>query len=166
MRKLGLAALSASMVLVAWPAHAWAQTAANQKFTIIKLGPGPGSVVATGVINGFGQETDNASQVPRGRPFSSVTTFADGDLTSTIIYDGPPDVRFDTTTCVTRVGLTDHFVVTGGAGRYAGATGVGTDDVHVTEVAGRRPDGTCLGPDTPPVFSLTIVRSTGTITLA
>ncbi len=40
-----------------------------------------------------------------------------------------------------------------------------TDTVRVTSVAGRGDDGRCLGPESPPLFELAVIRSEGTLTL-
>jgi hypothetical protein len=164
MRKLVPVLIIAGLALGLLPGSAMAQTAGNQKFTIIRAGAGPALVVAHGIINGFGTETDNAQVLP-GHPFDSRSTFPQGELFTTITYDGPPSVSFNSTTCETRVELTDRFVVTGGTGNYAAATGSGTDTVHVTEIAARSSTGRCLGPKSQPIFQLTIIQSTGNITL-
>jgi hypothetical protein len=165
MTKLVPAVLTAGLALGLLPGSAMAQTASNQRFTIIRAGTGPALVVAHGVINAVGTETDNAGQVPPGHPFDSTSTFPQGELFTTITYDGPPNVTFNPTTCETRVELTDHFVVTGGTRNYAAANGSGTDTVHITEIAGRDSTGSCLGPKSPPIFELTVIQSTGNITL-
>ncbi len=165
MRKLVPVLITAGLALGLLPGNAVAQTASNQKFTIVRAGTGPALVVAHGAINAVGTETDNAGQVPQGHPFDSTSNFPQGELLTTITYDGPPNIMFNPTTCETRVELTDHFVVTGGTGSYAAATGSGTDTVHVIEIAGRDSSGSCLGPKSPPIFELTIIQSTGNITL-
>ena len=165
MRKLVPVLLTAGLALGVLPGSAVAQTSSNQRFTIIRAGAGPALVVARGVINAVGTETDNAGKVPQGHPFDSTSTFPQGALFATVTYDRPAHVRFNPTTCETRVELTDHFVVTGGTGAYAASTGSGTDTVHVIEIAGRDSSGSCLGPKSPPIFELTIIQSTGNITL-
>jgi len=165
MRKLVPVLITAGLALGLIPGSAMAQTASNQQFTIIRAGAGPALVVARGVINAVGTETDNARQVPPGHPFVSTSTFPQGELFATVTYDGPPNVIFNPTTCETQVELTDHFVVTGGTGNYTDAKGSGTDTVHVIEIAGRDSTGSCLGPKSRPIFELTIIRSTGNITL-
>jgi hypothetical protein len=115
MRKLVPVLITAGLALL--PGSAMAQTASNQRFTIVRAGAGPALVVAHGVINAVGTETDNAGQVPQG-PFDSTSHFPQGELFATVTYDGPPQVSSNPTTCETRVELTDHFVVTGGTGDY------------------------------------------------
>ena len=165
MRRLVPALFTVGLALGLFPGSAMAQTASNQKFTIIRAGTGPALVVAHGVISAVGTENDKRSTGPPRSTIVSISTFPQGQLFATITYDGLPKVSFNPTTCETRVELTDHFVVTGGTGTHAAATGSGTDTVHVIEIAGRDRTGSCRGTMSPPVFELTINQSTGNIML-
>lgn len=47
----------------------------------------------------------------------------------------------------------------------ARTVGAGTATVNVTAIAGRSPNGTCLGPESRPVFVLVIIRAAGNLSL-
>lgn len=161
MKKLALAAVLGGLVLTG-PGPANAQTSPNQTFTVVKVGANPGSVVGTGVINGAGVENNNRLQVPRGSEFQAVFSFAGGDLFQTAT---PVSARsqFDPATCVTRTAIFNTFVITGGTRDLAGVSGGGEGTASLTTVAGRDADGNCLGPESPPVFLISVVRLTATV---
>ncbi|MCA1697258.1 MAG: hypothetical protein LC749_22490, partial [Actinobacteria bacterium] len=78
---------------------------------------------------------------------------------------GRPQVRFNQTTCVTKITEHDTFIFAGGTGTYADASGAGKATVNVTAIAGRNSDGSCLGSDSRPVFQLVVIRADGNLSL-
>ena len=164
MKKLARAMLIGGLTLAGSSAPAAADTVPNQTFTVVKVGANPGTVVGTGVINGAGVENNNRLQVPRGSPFQAVFSFAEGDL----IQRATPlsaQSEFDPFTCVTRTTIENAFLVTGGTNDLAGASGGGHATANLTAIGPRGDDGTCLGPEAPPLFLISVVRLTGTVTL-
>ena len=162
MKKLALAAVIGGLVLTGPAGPANAQTSANQTFTVVKVGANPGLVVGTGVINGAGVENNNRLQVPRGSEFQAVFSFAGGDLFQTATPVSAQS-EFDPATCVTRTAIFNTFIITGGTGDLAGASGGGDGTANLTTVAGRGADGNCLGPESPPVFLISVVRLRATV---
>jgi hypothetical protein len=165
MKKLALAAMIGGLVLAASSGSALAATTTSQEFTVVKVGTDPGTVVASGAITGVGSEDNNRLQVPRGAPFQVTFHFRQGDLFQTITPVGPPQIRFNPATCVTTTTIQDTTLVTGGTNGLAGTTGSGTATANLTSVAGRGNDGRCLGPGSPPIFELSVVRATGSLHL-
>jgi hypothetical protein len=165
MKKLALALIVGGLALAGSSGPATAQTAPNQSFTVVKIGANPGTVAATGVINGVGVENNNRLQVPRGSQFQVVNSYAEGDLFETATPVSA-ESHFDPATCVTRTTIFNTMVITGGTGSLAGATGSGEGTANLTAIGPRGSDGACLGPDAPPVFLISVVRLTATINLA
>ena len=163
-RKLAVAAAVVGLGLAGTPGPAVADTG-PQEFTVVKIGTNTGTVVARGVITGAGREENNRLQVPRGAPFQVHFSFPRGDLFQTITPVGAPQVDFNPTTCVTHVTIFDTTEVTGGTGAYAGATGRGVATAKLTIIRGRNADGSCLPESAPPLFELSQVNATGTLTL-
>ncbi len=155
-----LAALA--VALLAGPASA--QTGTNQRFTIIDAGHGPTPVTAAGVINAVGTESSTRDPAHPNVAYTSTFAFPQGDLLSTVT-PGRPQVRFNQTTCVTKITEHDTFIFAGGTGTYADASGAGTATVSVTAIAGRNADGSCLGADSRPVFVLVTIRAVGNLNL-
>jgi hypothetical protein len=164
MKKLALALIVGGLALAGSPGPATAETAPNQTFTVVKIGANPGTVVATGVINGVGVENNNRLQVLRGSQFQVVNSYAEGDLFETATPVSA-ESHFDPATCVTRTAIFNTFVITGGTGDLAGVTGSGEGTANLTTIGPRGSDGACLGPDAPPVFLISVVRLTATIDL-
>ena len=162
MRKLALAVMMGGLVLTGSPGPAAAQTSPNQTFTVVKVGANAGTVVGTGVINGAGVENNTRLQVPRGSQFQAVFSFAEGDLLQTATPVSAQS-EFDPATCVTRTAIFNTFVITGGTRGLAGASGHGEGMANLTTIAGRDDDGNCLGPDSPPVLLISVVRLTATV---
>ena len=73
--------------------------------------------------------------------------------------------QFDPTTCVTRTAIHSTFVITGGTNGLAGASGAGEADSNLTAIGPRGSDGACLGPDAPPIFLISVVRLTATVSV-
>jgi len=162
---LAVAALIGGVAISASPAYAGASSRANEKFTILTVGAGPGTVVAIGPISGVGTSVDNRRLLPPGTPFQGTFSFPQGDVFTTVSPAGPPMVNFNPTTCVTTIIAPDTFVITGGTMAYAEASGTGVATAYVTLVGGRSADGSCLGPDSRPIFQLTVTRATATVSL-
>lgn len=164
MRRLTRVGVIAGLALAMLPGYASAQTADNQTFTIIKTAPGPSPAFARGVVNAVGTESSDRDPAHPGAPFHSTFTFPGGDL-STVVTPGRPQVSVNPTTCLTQIAETDGFLVIGGSGMYAAASGSGTSTVRVTAIAGRSSDGGCLGPEATPLFELVVIQGTGSLSL-
>ena len=164
MKKFALALIIGGLALAGSPGPVSAQTAHNQTFTVVKVGANPGTVVGTGVINGVGVENNNRLQVPRGTQFQAVFSFAEGDVFQTATPVSAQS-QFDPATCVTRTTIFNTMVITGGTRDLAGVSGQGSGTGNLTSVAGRDAAGNCLGPDSPPVFLISVVRLTATVDL-
>ena len=164
MRKLALAVMMGGLVLTGSPGPAAAQTGPNQTFTVVKIGANPGTVAGTGVINGVGVENNNRLQVPRGSLFQAVFSFAEGDLFQTATPVSAQSA-FDPATCVTRTAIFNTFVITGGTRGLAGASGGGEATASLTTIGGRDDSGASLGPDSAPVFLISVVRLTATVSV-
>ena len=164
MKKLTLALIAGGLALTGAAGPAAADTVPNQTFTVVKVGATPGTVVATGVINGAGVENNNRLQVPRGSQFQAVFSFPEGDLHQTATPVRAQS-QFDPSTCVTRTTIENTFVITRGTEALAGASGGGQATANLTAVGPRGDDGACLGPDAPPIFLISVVRLTATVEL-
>jgi hypothetical protein len=164
MKRLARAFILAGFAVALLPGHASAQTGTTQHFTIVDTGRGPTPVIASGTITAIGVETSNRNPAQPAAPYTAIFAFPQGDLLSTVT-PGRPQIRFNPTTCVTKITEPDGFVVTGGTGKYVGASGDGTATVNVVAIAGRSPDGSCLGPRSAPLLELVIIRGAGTLSL-
>lgn len=161
-RKLALCVAAIGLAIGGSPGPAVADTG-TQEFYVVKIGANTGTVVARGVITGGGREENNRLQVPRGAPFEVRFSFPRGELIQTITPVGAPVVDFDPTTCVSQITISDTTEITSGTGAYAGATGIGVATAHLTTIRGRNADGSCLPPTAPPIFEMTRVVATGTL---
>jgi hypothetical protein len=161
-----LAAFVAGLALLGSPGAAVAATSGRVDFTTVKVGINPGTVVARGLINAAGVETNNRHLLPPGTPFQVVDSFPLGDILITATPTGAPQiVSFNPTTCVTTMILRTSVLVTGGTGAYAGASGTGAGVANRTVVSGRSANGTCLPLSQPSVFELSNVQSYANLTL-
>jgi hypothetical protein len=140
-----------------------AQPANNVHFTVIVVGDGAGTVLASGAIHGVGTETDNENSANPVQPFQATLSFAKGAVLETV-QNGPPSVQFSPTTCVLRLLERGSFQVTGGTGSFAAASGGGTTTTHVTIIDRRAANGTC-DQQAPPLLALVVVHETGTLTV-
>lgn len=122
-KRLAVATFVTTCVGLATAQPAWSETADNVRFVLVASSDdAPGQVFASGVISGRGtsstaeDEDDNASV--------NTLTFPDGTLTLVAYFDDGTS-SFDPRTCVARFSSQGRFVVAGGTGRFAGATGGG-----------------------------------------
>jgi len=160
----GLAGLCTALLLFAAPAHA---TTGAQKLTIVFSGDPRsgmlGRVIATGVITGVGKDETIAQDA---RPDGSET---DIDLitlpggTITVVDTDPGDLfQFDSLSCTARIGTNaGTFSVTGGSGRYAGASGRGTFTARGLVIFDRVAGGCSEEPRS----FFAVVTATGTISV-
>lgn len=165
MKKFAAAAIVGGLALMTSPNQVLAETTGSQRFTVLIPADGPGTVIATGVVTGVGSEVDTREQVPPSSPFQATYTFPEGQLFATVSAAGRPQVEFNPRSCVTTITIVDTATITGGTGAFEGASGSSTEKVRVTSVAGRGSDGRCLGPESPPLFELAVIRSEGTLSL-
>ncbi len=163
-RKLALGAAIVGLAVAGTPGPATAATG-PQDFTVVKIGTNTGTVVARGVITGAGREENNRLQVPRGAPFQVEFTFPQGRVYQTITPVGAPQIDFNPTTCVARVKIFDTTEITGGTGAYAGATGSGVANAELTIIRGRNADGSCMDATAAPIFEMSRVKATGTLSV-
>lgn len=75
------------------------------------------------------------------------------------------EFTIDPRTCIGRVSGTLSWEITGGEGRYEGATGSGTGTFRATAVLGRNPDGTCSESQEDERAHIFIARLAGTVTV-
>ena len=125
-------------------------TAETGRQTFVLLEPQGGDgirVTAAGAIRGLGvvvvgsEEWDEETgQIIASDRFQFSETDA-VEVTYRISLTSDPTI--DPRTCVGRHGGDMEWEITGGTGRYAGATGSGTGKFFVVNVAGRNPDGSC-----------------------
>jgi hypothetical protein len=163
-KRLARVIILAGFALASLPGPASAQTGTTQHFTIIDTGGDTTPVIASGTINAIGAETSTRNPAHPAAPYTATFAFPQGDVLSTVT-PGRPQIRFNPTTCVTKIAEPDSFIVTAGTGKYVGASGHGTATVNVATIGGRSPDGSCLGPRSKPIFELVIIRATGSLSL-
>lgn len=163
MKKFVLSLIVGGLVLAGSAGPAVAETT-NQTFTVVKVGANPGTVVGIGVINGVGVENNNRLQVLPGSEFNATFSFAEGDLLQRATPVSAQS-QFDPATCVTRTAIFNTFVITDGTRGFAGVSGHGSGTADVTVVAGRDSEGRCLGPASPPLFVISVVRLTAVVDL-
>jgi hypothetical protein len=158
-----VAALVAGFGLLGLAGPASAQPANDVHFTVIIVGDGAGTVLASGAVHGVGTETDNQNSANPVQPFQATLSFAQGAVTETV-SNQPPSVQFNPITCVLRLLQHGSFQVTGGTGAFATASGGGTSTTHVTVVENHAANGAC-DQQAPPRLALVIVHETGTLTV-
>jgi len=134
----------------------------NQNWIVVTTPGQPTKVVASGVLNAVGTVTDVLQLFPNGT-FDNLATqnFPNG----TLLYHGAGTytVSVDPRSCVGRGDVVGPFVITGGTGAYAGATGDGVALISLTFVFDRLPDGTCA--QGPPSRTYGVARVAGHLTL-
>ncbi len=133
----------------------------NQRFKLVFRGE-QSTVVASGPITGAGtvvdQEGGNETSFPVAFVFPDGTVF----LTVTTVDES---FDFDTTTCIGRLNLVEHFEITGGTDRYRGASGTGTFVGRAIVIFPRDSEGNCLRPESgvEPTFSFSVLTGTGDV---
>jgi len=151
--------------LLAWAGPAAADPGANQRFTIISSGSdveAPGRVIASGVINGVGTDITLSESESGGK--DQFVFPGQGDLFLTRTDDPGGSNSFDVRSCVGRFSGSGTFQITGGTGRFVGASGSGTYTFRGTVVA-RTAQG-CAPEGTPPAFFVFVANATATLHLA
>ncbi len=150
-----LAAVMAALAL-AGPALAVSGT---QRFTVL-LGDDVELVIAAGLVHAVGRlETDSHQFDPEDGSVVVLNQFVFDDGTLAVTFRGQAQLESGPN-CVTRTAIDGTFEVTGGTGRYAGATGGGTFTDRGVLVGRRGPEG-CSEEG----FFRAVIRATGTITL-
>ena len=128
MRKIPFAVMTACVALASLSGLASAETASPQVFAVYAVGAPatPRTVVAAGVINGVGTVIIGGSQPGPGGTFIQQTTwvFPEGSLFVTLTYTAT--TINDAQSCSSTSYLTGTWQITGGTGRYTGASGGGT----------------------------------------
>ena len=128
MRKSLFAVMTACVSLASLSGLASAETGSPQVFAVYAVGaPGtPRTVVAAGAINGVGTVNIGESQPGPGGSFIQQTTwvFPEGSLFVTLTYTST--TINDAQSCSSASYLTGTWRITGGTGRYSGASGSGT----------------------------------------
>jgi len=165
-RRIGtcMAGLSLGLLLLAAPAHA---ATGAQTFKIIFSGDpragNLGRVVATGVITAAGtDETIAEDPHPDGSETDTdLLSFRGG--TVTIVDTDPGGIfDFDPRSCTATVGTDGGtFTVSGGTGRYAGASGGGTFSARGLVVFARVGGGCAEEPSS----FFVVVTATGTVSV-
>ena len=141
MRKLTAVAIS-MLCFLAWTAStATSATPSNQqRWTVVTVPGSPTAVYAQGVLNANGTVVDVLQLFPNGT-FNNLATqnFPDGQL----FYHGQGtyQISVDTRRCSGEGDVFGPFVITGGTGKYAGATGDGVAIIHLTFLFDRTPTG-------------------------
>lgn len=148
----GVLAAAALMVGIAEPASA---ATGAPRFTVVFAGPEgqPGRVFATGVVNAVGSNPASLGE--------QVLVFPQGDQVLSTEFTGGSG-GFNPLSCVGRGTSNGTFVVTGGTGQFASATGSGTFTGSGTTIARRLPEGGCSESD---VNRYSVVNITGSISL-
>lgn len=143
MRRAAFALMTACLPLVSFSGLAWAETTSAQTFFVYAAGP-PGAsrtVVAAGPISGVGSVVIGSSEPGPGGTTIQHTTwvFPEGSLfvTLTLRFQN----IFDPQLCIQTSNLTGTWQITGGTGRYSGATGSGTISGPNTGYFTRTPEG-------------------------
>jgi hypothetical protein len=165
-RRIGVA-MGLMLGIVSWagPAHA---ATGQQKFWLIFGGDpragAPGTVLASGVVNGRGTDVTIDQHVnPDGSETDiDLITLPGGTIT---IEDTDPGgvFAFDERACVARLSTdAGTFTVKSGTGAYNGASGGGTFSARGVVIFDRLPGGGCS--EEPRSFSA-VVSVTGTITV-
>ncbi len=123
-----LAAVTSGLVLLSLAGTASAATTGPQTFFVYAAGPPDTArtVVASGPITGVGSVVLGQDVAgPGGTRIANTTwVFRDGSLFVTLTYTFQSS--FDSRSCVAASHLRGTWRITGGTGRYAGATGSGT----------------------------------------
>lgn len=157
----GVAALAAPVALAlpsqaATASESWVMTSPT-----VHGSEHPTRITATGPITGSGTLTQTEEQTPTGEVVHFTWHFGQGTVTGDAVEDYAMDL--DQTSCTAKATSTGTWTLTGGTGRYAGATGHGTFEGHATLVGSRDDRGHCLGPETgvEPKVAIAVLTGTG-----
>lgn len=163
MRTKKIAALlgGAVLFLLVQAGPSWAATSGPQTWTVVSRNGQPTRVVASGVVNSAGTVKDYLTLHLASGTFDNfaVQTFPEG----TLDYHGQGTavLSVDPVTCVGKGRFVGPFVITGGTGAYAGATGSGTAIGDLTFIFARTPTGCSQTP----VQSWGVAHATGELTI-
>lgn len=91
--------------------------------------------------------------------------FPEGNLSLRSRITLTSEFNVDRRSCVGRAGGAITYEITGGTGRYAGATGHGTGTFRIVAVLGRNPDGSCSEDQEDELAHIFIVRLAGVATV-
>ena len=143
MRRAAFALATVCFALIGVSGVAWGQTTGAQTFFVYAAGP-PGAartVAAAGPISGVGAVLIGSSEPGPGGTTIQHTTwvFPEGSLfvTLTLTFRN----TFDPQLCIQTSNLTGTWQITGGTGRYSGATGSGTISGPNSGYFTRTPEG-------------------------
>jgi hypothetical protein len=156
-----------ALALSAGPALGAPRSAAadREQFTIsgttVDGKSGPIAVRATGPIAGRG----TARLVEHGQITHATLRLAHGKVFVRYVERSKPATHQDLQACMGTIRASGTFTITGGTGRYAGATGSGTFTEHRTMRGQRDGDGICL-PDQPPAKVTATARAAGSARIA
>jgi hypothetical protein len=149
-------ALAVVALVAALASPAAATAGGAQRFTVVFAGPDgqAGRVVATGVFNGLGSNPASVGD--------QELIFPAGTLLLSTEFTGGSG-SFDPLSCIGRGSSTGTFVVTGGSGQFAHASGSGTFTGSGVTIARRLGGGGCSETE---VNRYSVVSITGSIALA
>lgn len=135
----------------------------SQRFTLI-FRDGEGTVVAAGPISGVGTIVEEEGGTESSFPVTFV--FPGGSVFLTV-SGVEESFDYDPVSCIVRFELVESYIITGGTGRYDGATGSGTFTGRAILVFPRDAHGNCLGPESgaSPLFSLSVLLGRGSVTI-
>ncbi len=91
--------------------------------------------------------------------------FPDGNVSLRSRITLTSEFSVDPRSCVGRAGGAITYEITGGTGRYAGATGQGTGTFRIVAVSSRNPDGSCSEEQEDELAHIFIVRLAGVATV-
>jgi hypothetical protein len=126
MRRLVGILAGAAWLFLLQSGAAFAATSGPQQWIVTSRSGQPTRVVAFGTLNAAGTVTDRLDLHLENGTFDNfaVQTFPEG----TLLYHGQGTavLTVDPSNCVGKGRFVGPFVITGGTGRYAGASGTGT----------------------------------------
>lgn len=148
-------------LLAAQAGAAMAATSGAQTWTVVSRNGQPTRVAASGVLTNAGTVKDFLTLHLETGTFDNfaVQTYPDG----TLLYHGQGTavLNVDPVTCIGKGRFVGPFVITGGTGAYAGASGSGVAIGDLTFVFTRTPTG-C---SSVPIQSWGVAQATGQLTL-
>ncbi|MGI9120845.1 MAG: hypothetical protein ACR2G7_12120 [Acidimicrobiales bacterium] len=107
-------------------ASAVAESAVNQRFTVVAAPPAPDRVVASGVLNDTGTDSKTVQPGPGGTLTITATwSFHKGTL-FVVAHGKVISQDTNTSACIRTERVGGTFEITGGDGAYQGVTGGGT----------------------------------------